>query len=98
MKTFCILSIIADIQYRRMPVVTICIVKTVFYFLYYILLHKQVANLLHAGFLPGLFFDPEGGGDICSSEMSADLQRDTKHYIPEDRTLHNQLCENSNPI
>jgi hypothetical protein len=52
--------------------------------------------MLHAGSLPGLFFEPEGGGNTCSSEMLADIQQDTQHYTPEDRTLHNQLCENSN--
>jgi hypothetical protein len=42
--------------------------------------------MLHAGFLPGLFFDPEGGGNTCSSEMLADLQQDTQHYIPEENS------------
>jgi hypothetical protein len=30
----------------------------------------------------------------CSSETSADFQRTTQRYIPEDRILHNQPCEN----
>jgi hypothetical protein len=46
--------------------------------------------LLHVGFL-SLFFDPEYGS---SSETSADFQRTTRRYIPEDRTLHNDRCEN----
>jgi hypothetical protein len=31
---------------------------------------------------------------IFSSETSVDIQRTTQRYIPEDRTLHNQRCEN----
>jgi hypothetical protein len=31
---------------------------------------------------------------MCSSEMSADFQRTTRPYIPEDRTLYNHRCEN----
>jgi hypothetical protein len=31
---------------------------------------------------------------ICSSETWVDFQRITGRYIPEDRTLHNHLCEN----
>jgi hypothetical protein len=31
---------------------------------------------------------------ICSSETSADFQRTTKRYIPEDSTLYNHRCEN----
>jgi hypothetical protein len=30
----------------------------------------------------------------CSSEISADFQWTTWHYIPEDRTFHNHHCEN----
>jgi hypothetical protein len=29
-----------------------------------------------------------------SSETSGDFQQTTRCYIPEDRTLHNHLCEN----
>jgi hypothetical protein len=29
-----------------------------------------------------------------SSETSVDFQRTTRHYNPEDRTLHNYRCEN----
>jgi hypothetical protein len=31
---------------------------------------------------------------ICSSEMSVDIQRTTRRYIPEGSTLHNHRCEN----
>jgi hypothetical protein len=31
----------------------------------------------------------------CSSETSIDFQRTTRHYIPEDRTLHNHSCRNA---
>jgi hypothetical protein len=30
----------------------------------------------------------------CSSKISVGFQRNIWHYIPEDRTLHNQCCEN----
>jgi hypothetical protein len=30
---------------------------------------------------------------ICSSETSVEFQRTTQHYIPEDRTLHNNRCK-----
>jgi hypothetical protein len=30
----------------------------------------------------------------CSSETSVDYQRITGRYIPEDRTVHNHVCEN----
>jgi hypothetical protein len=30
----------------------------------------------------------------CSSETSVDFQRTTWRYIPEDRTIHNNWCEN----
>jgi hypothetical protein len=33
---------------------------------------------------------------ICSSETSADFQRTTGRYIPEDRSLHNHRCESLN--
>jgi hypothetical protein len=39
--------------------------------------------------LLGLFFGPEDGGD-----MFFDFQRTTQLYIPEERTIHNHLCEN----
>jgi hypothetical protein len=31
---------------------------------------------------------------ICTSKTTVDIQRTTRRYIPEDSTLHNQLCEN----
>jgi hypothetical protein len=30
----------------------------------------------------------------CFSETSDDVQRTTRRYIPEDRTLHNHRCDN----
>jgi hypothetical protein len=49
---------------------------------------KQVATrtLLHAGFLLGLFFDPDDGA-TSSSETSVDFQQTTRPYISGDRTL-----------
>jgi hypothetical protein len=46
-----------------------------------------VATCFDADFLLGLFFDPENG-------TSDDFQGTTRHYAPEDRTLHNHRCEN----
>jgi hypothetical protein len=43
--------------------------------------------LLHAGFLLGLFFNPEDGGDMFFPKQWLTLAG-TQHYIPEDRTLH----------
>jgi hypothetical protein len=52
-----------------------------------------LATCLHVGFLLGLFFNPEDGGDMFLRNI--DFQHTTQHYIPEDRPLHNNLCENS---
>jgi hypothetical protein len=46
-----------------------------------------------SGFLLGLFFDPENGGDLCSSETSFCL-RTTQCYNPQYRTLYSDLSEN----
>jgi hypothetical protein len=59
--------------------------------------HESKVSLLaahfHAGFLLGLSFDHDNGGD-SSPEMSVDFQWTTCCYIPQDRTLHNHCCEN----
>jgi hypothetical protein len=39
-------------------------------------------------FMPISCFDTEDGGDMLI------FQRTARHYIPEDRTLHNYNCEN----
>jgi hypothetical protein len=44
-----------------------------------------------SAFLLGLFLDSE---DTCSSETSVDFERTPRRYIPEDRTVYNQRCEN----
>jgi hypothetical protein len=33
-------------------------------------------------------------GVVCASETSVEFQRNTRHYIPEDSTLHNHRWEN----
>jgi hypothetical protein len=45
---------------------------------------SSACDLLHAGFLLGLFFDPEGGGDMFL-RTSDDFQLSIRRYIPEQR-------------
>jgi hypothetical protein len=49
--------------------------------------------LLPRGFLLGLFFDPEVGGDIFLRDVG-NFQRTTRRFILEDRTLHTHICKN----
>jgi hypothetical protein len=48
---------------------------------------RSACHLLHAGFLLGLFFDPEDGGNMFLRHV-VDFERTTWRYIPGDRTLH----------
>jgi hypothetical protein len=48
---------------------------------------SSACYLLPAGFLLGLFFDPEDGSDMFL-KTQADFGQTTWYYIPEDRTLH----------
>jgi hypothetical protein len=51
----------------------------------------------HARFMLALFFGPEGGEMVCTSETLIDFQCTTCHYNPEDSILHNYHCVNLNP-
>jgi hypothetical protein len=51
---------------------------------------------MKAGSKLGSFFDLEDG-TTYSSEMSVDFWWITQLYILDDRTLHNQHCENLKP-
>jgi hypothetical protein len=53
-----------------------------------------LSTCFHTGFLLGLFFDPEDGGDVPSKRLSTFNGLPTWRYIPEDSTLHNHYCEN----
>jgi hypothetical protein len=45
--------------------------------------------------LVGLFFEPEGGGDVFLRNIGwLSTNYYTWRYIPEDRTLRNHRCEN----
>jgi hypothetical protein len=48
-----------------------------------------LATYFHAGILLTMNMEV-----TCSSETSVAFQRTTRHYIPEDRTLHNHRYEN----
>jgi hypothetical protein len=52
------------------------------------------SNLHHSGFLFGLFFDPKEMEARCCSKTLTDFQQATRHYIPEDRILHDHCHEN----
>jgi hypothetical protein len=48
---------------------------------------------LHAGYLLGLFFYPEDGGDMLLRNVDS-LSTDYIELYPEERALHNHRCEN----
>jgi hypothetical protein len=50
-----------------------------------------------AGYLLGLQASKLKMEATCSSKMLVDFQWTTRHYIPENRVLHNHLCENLIP-
>jgi hypothetical protein len=49
--------------------------------------------LLHAGFLLVIFFYPEDVGDIFP-ETVVGVQLTTRRYVPGDRNIHNNRCDN----
>jgi hypothetical protein len=51
----------------------------------------QFKSQISLMFLKIIYFDVESAR---SSETSVVFQRTTRHYIPEDRTLHCHRCEN----
>jgi hypothetical protein len=51
----------------------------------------------HAGFLLGLFVEPEDGGDMAS-EVSDDFQQNTRRYIPEESILQSPALTTSDPV
>jgi hypothetical protein len=50
--------------------------------------------LLRAGFLLGLFFNPEDGGDAFPKRKLSLLPMGYKPLYPRNRNLHNRRCEN----
>jgi hypothetical protein len=54
---------------------------------------SSVCYLFQPSFLIGVFSEPEIEA-ILSSEESVDFQRTIRRYIPENRALHTQYCEN----
>jgi hypothetical protein len=53
-----------------------------------------LSTFFHTGFLLGLFFNPEDGGDMFLRNVGWLSTDYTARYIPEDRTLHEHRCEN----
>jgi hypothetical protein len=50
---------------------------------------SSACYLLHADFMLGMFFDPEDGGDVFFRDVDI---RITRHYVPEDITVHNHCA------
>jgi hypothetical protein len=57
-------------------------------------IQSSACHLLHAAFLPGLFFYPKDGSNMF---LRNDFKRITWRYIPEDRTLLTTAVRPSNP-
>jgi hypothetical protein len=58
-------------------------------------MNKQETSVKQVGSraLLGLFFDSEDGGKMFLQNVF-DFQQTTRHYIPENKTLHNHYNEN----
>jgi hypothetical protein len=54
---------------------------------------QATCYVLRAGFLLGLLFNPEEGGDMFLRKVGL-LHRTTRRYVLEYRILHNHSCEN----
>jgi hypothetical protein len=55
---------------------------------------SRARNQRERWFLAQIIFSTLKMEATCFSETSADTQRTTRRYIPEDGTLHNHRCEN----
>jgi hypothetical protein len=55
---------------------------------------SSACSLLHSGLLLGAYYSNLKMKKIFSFETSVRFQGTTRYYIPEDKTRHNQRCEN----